>query len=84
MSTPTDGGPAFPVPPGSINFTGDSRDGVGYEESQPGMTLRDYFAAKALQGLCACPDTLGSYSDFALTSYEYADAMLAERRKKTT
>lgn len=43
-----------------------------------GMTLRDYFAAKAMQALL--PD-----SDFVFVAneaYEMADAMLAERSKK--
>ena len=40
MSTIETGGPAFPV------GSGDMRDPVG-------MTLRDYFAAKAMQGIVA-------------------------------
>ena len=47
-----------------------------------GMTLRDYFAAKALQGICAAPehlDRIGSFKNAAATAYELADAMLAAR-----
>ena len=47
-----------------------------------GMTLRDYFAAKALQGICAAPehlDRIGSFKNAAETAYELADAMLAAR-----
>ena len=47
-----------------------------------GMTLRDYFAAKALQGICASPEHLdrtGSFKNAAETAYELADAMLAAR-----
>jgi hypothetical protein len=43
------GGPAFPVP---LN------PGQSYQGHAPcdGMTLRDYFAAKAIQGMLAVPD----------------------------
>jgi hypothetical protein len=51
-----------------------------------GMTLRDYFAATALQGLCANPGTTGAgseFSDFAKEAaglaYIIADAMLKAR-----
>jgi len=49
----------------------------------PGMTLRDYFAAHALQGLCA-KYILNSPQDqitLAQLSYELSDAMIAERGK---
>jgi hypothetical protein len=45
----------------------------------PGMTLRDYFAAAALQGVLASPDTMGSQPSIAGYAYQFADAMLAER-----
>lgn len=47
-----------------------------------GMTLRDYFAAKAMQGLCS---TLGSsnastyWGVLAIDAYEMADAMIKAR-----
>ncbi len=44
-----------------------------------GMTLRDYFAAKALQGLLACSEADGTNDDFARWAYKYADAMLEAR-----
>jgi len=45
-----------------------------------GMTLRDYFAAKAMQGLLANPDV--KHIDFvAPTAYTMADAMMKEREK---
>lgn len=49
---------------------------------QGGMTLRDYFAAKAMQGMCAHPDTWGlnGYS-LAEEAYAIADAMLEAREK---
>ena len=64
------GGPAFP-------FWCDSNGLANFQ----GMTLRDYFAAKAMQGLLACPKGEGENEKYAQWSYEYADAMLAERSK---
>lgn len=47
-----------------------------------GITIRDYFAAKALQGICAHPDTWGrQVNEVAQVAYELADAMLAARVK---
>jgi hypothetical protein len=46
-----------------------------------GMTLRDYFAAKAMQGFMASPllkVELGEYAT-ALNAYKVADAMLKAR-----
>ena len=48
-----------------------------------GMTLRDYFAAAAMQGMLASPD--GGPSDWqkvADAAYYAADAMLAAREPK--
>ena len=66
MTQIKDGGPAFPVP----NLEDDP--------SFNGMTLRDYFAAKAMQALIA--STEGFTSDqYAKAAYEMADAMLKAR-----
>lgn len=57
----------------------------------PGMTLRDYFAAKAMQGIYACPVQIyepdGSDApdpltdaDIARLAYATADAMLEARK----
>jgi hypothetical protein len=43
-----------------------------------GMTLRDYFAAKAMQGILADPNT-PEIMDIAGAAYEVADAMLKAR-----
>jgi hypothetical protein len=56
------GGPAFPHD-GQADYTG-------------GLTLRDYFAAKAMQGIMANHRMLG---EVAKAAYEIADVMLAER-----
>jgi hypothetical protein len=67
------GGPAFP----SMR---DMRHNPDFDHEE-GMTLRDYFAAKAMQGLLACPVGEGKNEEYAKWSYEFADAMLAERSK---
>jgi hypothetical protein len=71
------GGPAFPV-----------IGAPGAPEDYPGMTLRDYFAAKAMQGLLAHPrcNDVGREEPetteyVAEEAYAVADAMLAERDK---
>jgi hypothetical protein len=43
-----------------------------------GMDLRDYFAAKAMQGLLAS-DTHANVDEFVRRAYEMADAMMEER-----
>ena len=45
-----------------------------------GMTLRDYFAAKAMQGLLSS-DVNAPLETFAKQSYKVADAMLSAREK---
>ena len=65
------GGPAFPV--NSDNYA--SPDSTG-------MTLRDYFAAKAMQGICngrSHTDLKGHAIASAKVAYELADAMIAAR-----
>jgi hypothetical protein len=47
-------------------------------EQQRGMTLRDYFAAKTLQGLLASGLEQSRY-EFSRKSYEMADEMLRAR-----
>ena len=44
-----------------------------------GMTLRDYFAAKAMQGFAACDDDFPSAESVAINAYKWADAMLKAR-----
>ena len=68
------GGPAFPVP-------AELCQDLTVEE-QRGMTLRDYFAAKAMQGLItSLPSDSTLYdSNVAKWSYEMADAMLEARK----
>lgn len=69
------GGFAFPRPMG--------RGGHTYSPGQKGMTLRDYFAAKAMQGLVASNDEDAGDRVAEIPEYAYmiADAMLKERDK---
>jgi len=64
------GGPAFPT-------LADN----GHETNQDGMTLRDYFAAKALQGLITTGNQDEEWNEpvMAKWSYRMADAMLKAR-----
>ena len=50
-------------------------------DAQAGMTLRDYFAAKAMQGYCSDPDWRQDMTptDTAFAAYTQADAMLKAR-----
>jgi hypothetical protein len=83
-----DGGPAFPRRLPDIRVPPD--EALRIIESHAGMSLRDYFAAAALQGMLAyrhVNPTNGNYhencslDDCAMQAYEYADAMLAAREK---
>lgn len=70
-----DGGPAFPF--GQISeVTGQPVNGF-YD---PGMSLRDYFAARAMQSMIAKYGFSSGEINFAAEqSYIVADAMLAAR-----
>ena len=70
-----DGGPAF------------ARDShmdkeIGLYVQQQGMSLRDYFAAAALQGILARGQSLSSKKDEVLEAFKYSDAMLKAREAK--
>ena len=54
-------------------------DSKRYESE--GMTLRDYFAAKAMQGFATGNDAWTSVYQVAETAYEWADAMIEARNK---
>lgn len=66
--------PAFPT----SNWQKITPMASGYNE---GMTLRDYFAAKAMQGLLSDPDWRQDmdFDDTALAAYKQADAMMKAR-----
>ena len=73
MTSKDNGGPAFP-----------SHGSMG-EVVCDGMTLREYFAAKAMQSLVAMSDGYTHRQDqikpMCADAYAWADAMLAERIK---
>jgi|APGre2960657404_1045060.scaffolds.fasta_scaffold134300_3 hypothetical protein len=49
-------------------------------EGEHGMTLRDYFAAKAMQALISEPSLKASMDEFAHRAYQIADIMMEERQ----
>lgn len=75
-----DGGPAFP------------HDAGDFDNPNPGMTLRDWFAGQAIQGIMRTIDeaaragrlrgVIPDQDTVALSAYQTADAMLAERKKE--
>jgi hypothetical protein len=78
------GGPAFPHKP----MKWDNDESIYVPDSDfhgHGMSLRDYFAAKALSGLLAAPN--GKFPnqlnriDYAQNAYALADAMLVASRE---
>ena len=77
------GGPAFP----SASAMTMNKEGTWPMMTNPqaGMTLRDYFAAKALQGILSSYSQRGGVKTegtwIVECSYGWADAMLAERAK---
>ena len=85
MSVPiNDGGPAFPHKR-QIRCNGEVIDYV----MESGMTLRDYFAAAALQGNLASQsidvgyyDGEDSWNKAATDAYKAADAMIRAREAK--
>ncbi len=77
--TPNTGGPAFPA---QVKF---------FDEPTTGMTLRDYFAAKAMQGWVASSPIISGEpmngsaemaEQIAGASFVLADAMLRAREQK--
>ena len=67
------GGPAFPH---TVEYKGADCGGV---VPHGGMTVRDYFAARAMQGLLAGKLTSTDLRLIANDSYAMADAMLKAR-----
>ena len=66
--------PAFPTARVNINGV-DEQDGI--QIFGAGMTLRDYFAAKAMQSLLSIAG--GTLENDAEVAYKMADAMLKAR-----
>jgi hypothetical protein len=96
MKDVNDGGPAFPTITSEVReFVGESAGVI--QVDKPGMSLRDYFAAKAMQAILASTysslemvqvveqiaSSMGRQINdhIAILSYARADAMLAARNK---
>jgi hypothetical protein len=94
MKQINDGGPAFP----GQWYDYQPTTGVQVVREQwPGLSLRDWFAGKALEGLLPklplvdqtgklgikVEDKIQHNADIAESCYCIADAMLAERERKT-
>ena len=82
MSTPNNGGPAFPIPHHEMTIEGQT-----LRETQ-GMSLRDWFAGQIAPTIWREFQEDGTSAKFpewkngvAIESYRIADAMLAEREK---
>lgn len=74
------GGPAFPHVADVIHMDGNTAVVKNY--TQGGMTLRDYFAAKAMQGFCANPANRDALpGEIAKGAHLVADAMLKVREQ---
>lgn len=70
MSTPNDGGPAFPS------------DYIPGTATTPGMSLRDYFAASGLSCILLNQQLAWKAHEIARGAYDLADAMLKAREAK--
>ena len=73
MSETNTGGPAFPT---------EVWDSEGVPQHTEGMTLRDYFAAKAMHAFLMRPTSMTAPDEvLAEDAYNTADAMLKAREK---
>lgn len=86
MSNKDGGGAAFPSAGVVIDYDKNEHQQGAYE----GMSLRDYFAAKAMQDMIANGDWVSRMASrtgaepsecTSCAAYEVADAMIAERSK---
>jgi hypothetical protein len=85
-----DGGAAFPRPVSEDRTSGDQIDGNRTVREQSGLSLRDYFAAAALQSIPLrawekdgkVPDDI--FAKWAHAAYATADAMLRARTGEDT
>jgi len=88
MSERDDGGPAFPMP---MAVMSDTSPHIACEPEY-GMTLRDYFAAKSMQGTLSNTESLDAchrvakernadpFTLVAISAYQMADTMLKARQ----
>lgn len=81
MTDRDDGGPAFP-----FDYKTTDPNYPDQVETHPGMSLRDYYAGKAMEGLVALSSVEmlidGSIQGIvAGAAYELADAMIEARKR---
>jgi len=83
---PNDGGPAFPGGPTGGEYRGE--DGYVYHQFSPstGMSLRQWYAGMAMQGLLSNPTiglepTTDTIPAVVKQSFNIADAMLSEGKE---
>ena len=84
-----DGGPAFPT----MDTWWTAEDGATYTGHSEGLTIRDYFAATAMQAYLSNPQTMAGIAEMAEgdgissgdflagAAYASADAMLKAREE---
>lgn len=72
------GGPAFPGEQGHIP------DGTWNQTWNPGLTVRQYYAAAALTGILANPAAIGKFTkeEIVFGSFGWADALLNHEGKE--
>jgi hypothetical protein len=63
-----------------IEKTGHYAFPTSSRDAQVGMTLLDYFAGQALQGILAGPDHGQDSEEIAIVAYGAAEAMIKERK----
>lgn len=90
-----DGGPAYPFTPQAQQQLADGTWDQSYDSGDSGMSLRDHFAGMALSGMYAAGvalphalklldgDVRAATAVIANGCYVQADAMLAERAKRS-
>jgi hypothetical protein len=74
-----DGGPAYPCHTDQVQI--DRTNNRVIPVLHGGMSLRDYFAAAAMQGMLASGGTYDSWAALVRDAYAVADAMIAARKK---
>lgn len=76
------GGPAFPTAT-QVEQNQATGETTIHQYLSDGMTMRDYFAAKAMQAIMASDESDGSeWALIAKSAYYAADAMLEARNKE--
>lgn len=73
--------PAFPVQ-SQLEFGADGalRNRGDYEAPQSGLTIRQWYAGLAMQGLAASQDSFSTWDKLATAAWTLADVMLATER----